>query len=304
MNRSNTGSVASIRDRLLNISKAREEEHQFVLMEYARERLLYRLSRSRHASRFILKGAASLFVWSGQRYRPTRDIDLLGFGSSEIHDVRAAIQEICQVDCPEDGLSFDTANIQVWAIREEAVYSGVHLEITALLGTAQIPVHVDVGFGDTITPAPEVVRYPVLLDMEPPMIRMYPMITTIAEKLEAMVTLGVASSRMKDFYDLFTLSNTQAFVGEELVGAIRATFQRRGTELPEQIPVAFSETFARDSMKSTQWTTYIRRLGMKPMTTLDEVVVKLREFCFPPLLACRSEEPWPFRWPVGGPWND
>lgn len=204
----------------------------------------------------------------------------------------------------EDGLFFDFANIQAWAMREDAVYPGVHLEITAILGTAHIPVHIDVGFGDTIIPAPEVVRFPVLLDMEPPIIRMYPIITTIAEKLEAMVSLGVATSRMKDFYDLFILCNTHAFAGEGLVEAIRTTLQRRGTEAPEQAPIAFSDMFARDAMKATQWTMYIRRLGVAPATRLDEVIVKLREFCLPLLLACRSDEPWPYYWPPGGPWTN
>ncbi|HWN68673.1 MAG TPA: nucleotidyl transferase AbiEii/AbiGii toxin family protein [Haliangium sp.] len=228
---------ASVRARLLRIARERREDFQLLLTRYANERLLYRLSMSPHGSRFVLKGAALFTLWTGRPHRSTRDLDLLGFGEPTEQHVRSVFEQIIGLDVGDDGVVFDPSSLDVGLIREEQEYGGFRVTLRARVTSAQVRLQVDVGFGDAITPAAAMVDFPPLLDFPPPRLRAYPRETVVAEKLEAMVQLGLANSRMKDFFDIVVLSRMFEFDGVVLVDAIRATFQRRTTPSPLGCPL-------------------------------------------------------------------
>lgn len=197
---------ASVRARLLRIARDRREDFQLLLTRYANERLLYRLSMSPHGSRFVLKGAALFTLWTGRPHRATRDLDLLGFGEPTEQHVRSVFEQIIGLDVGDDGVFFDPSSLDVGLIREEQEYGGFRVTLHARVTSAQVRLQVDVGFGDAITPAAAMVDFPPLLDFPPPRLRAYPRETVVAEKVEAMVQLGLANSRMKDFFDIVVLS--------------------------------------------------------------------------------------------------
>ena len=221
---------ASVRQRLLNLSRERNEDFNLILTRYAVERFLYRLSKSKHADRFILKGAMLTAIWIGEMHRPTRDLDLLGFGDPETEALRGVIKDICLVKVEKDGLEYEADSIEIEEIRENREYPGQRVKVNARLGNARIRIQIDVGFGDAVTPKAKIISFPVLLDYPAPRIRAYNKETQIAEKIQSMVFLGMANSRIKDFYDVFILSKTFSFDGNTLVKAIKATFERRGAD--------------------------------------------------------------------------
>lgn len=202
MTKKPTNVGASVRARLLRLARERGEDFQLVLTRYASERLLYRLTSSRHASRFVLKGAALFTLWTGRAHRATRDLDLLGFGDSTEPHVRAVFADVLAGDVCDDGVRFDEDSLEVGPIREEQEYGGVRVVVIARIASAKVRLQVDVGFGDAVTPEAAMVEFPTLLDFPAPRLRAYPRETVVAEKVEAMVQLGLANSRMKDFYDL------------------------------------------------------------------------------------------------------
>jgi hypothetical protein len=225
--RATSNVAASVRQRLLNHAKERHEDFNFVLSRFAAERLLYRLSVSEHAETFVLKGALLFLLWTGHLYRPTRDVDLLGFGDSSIKRLEDIFRDICKAKVADDGLIFAADSVQGASIREDQEYDGVRITLLAFLEKARIPLQIDVGFGDAITPEVQAVEFPLLLaspTLPAPRLNAYPRETVIAEKLEAMVTLGVPNSRMKDFSDLLTLARSFDFEGDVLVRAVRSTF--------------------------------------------------------------------------------
>ena len=280
---------ASVHGRLLNFAHSRREELQTVLTRYAVERLLYRLSRSEAKERFVLKGAVLFYLWEGELHRPTRDVDFLGFGDATIASVTEALRIVCTTVVDDDGLIFVADSIRAQEIREQQEYGGIRVTLTATLGGARIPVQIDVGFGDAVVPGIESATFPTLLDFPAPELRVYPPETVVAEKLQAMVSLGLFNTRMKDFYDLFVLSNRHAFDGSTLASAIRETFARRQTPLPAAVPVALTTAFAEDAEKQTQWTAFLgrARLGDAPKD-LSVVVDRLREFLWPPTAAAAN----------------
>lgn len=246
---------ASIHDRLLNQARLLGKPFNELLQYYAIERFLYRLSRSRHASKFILKGALLFRIWGLSSSRSTRDIDLLGFTSNEVGNLVAIIQEICKQEVEQDGIFFDAETVTGERINEDAEYEGVRLRLSGLLGKARIHLQIDIGFSDIVTPVPGFRTYPVILSMSAPELQSYPPETVIAEKLQAMVFLGTVNSRMKDFYDLWFLASRFEFKGEVLQEAISATFEHRNIDIPSREPVAFSEQFARE--KQSQWSAFL-----------------------------------------------
>jgi len=277
---------ASVRARLLRLSTDRHEDFQLLLTRYANERLLYRLTKSRHGAQFVLKGAALFTLWTGRAHRATRDLDLLGFGDVTEAHVQAIFEEILTVDVPDDGVVFDVASLTVGPIREDQQYGGVRATLNATVTNARVHLQVDVGFGDVITPAAELVEFPALLDFPAPKLRAYPRETVVAEKLDAMVQLGMANSRMKDFFDIVTLSRTFEFDGDLLASAIRATFERRGTALPEEPPVAFTPAFAEDETKRAQWKAFLRKSGAtSEAESLASAVAAVRTFLAEPSVA-------------------
>ena len=293
--------AVSVRQRLLNLARAGGEEYQIVLSRYVRERFLYRLARSEHADRFVLKGAMLFLVWSGALHRVTRDIDLLGYGEIGEEALRAVAQDICTVRVSDDGVAFAPDSVVTERIRSGQEYEGIRLRITAHLGSAVVSFRVDVGFGDDVTPSPRLETFPALLDFEAPRVRVYPRETVIAEKFQTMVQRGIANSRMKDYYDLAYLAGAFDFEGTILVQAIRRTFERRNTLVPSDIPLALSMTCAEDPAKRRQWRAFLQksRLGDDD---LKEVVELLASFLMPPAQAVNAGGPFPHKWLAGKGW--
>jgi hypothetical protein len=296
--------AASVRQRLLNLGRASGADFQLLLTRYAVERLLYRLGRSEYASRFVLKGAALFALWTGEAHRPTRDLDLLGFGDASAEGLAGVFRDLCSAAVPDDGLAFSPDTVTVEPIREGQEYGGQRVKFVARLGSARVELQVDVGFGDAVTPRPEPVTYPTLLGTDAPRLRAYPRETVVAEKLEAMVKLGLTNSRMKDFYDLWVLARAFPFAGPVLRDAIAATFARRGTVFPAAPPVALTSAFAADEAKRKQWSAFRTRSGLADKAgELEGVVAELATFLSPPLAAAASAEEFPLTWPAGGPWK-
>lgn len=275
--------AASVQARLLNIAKAQGREYGQVLTKFALERLLYRLSQSKHSDDFLLKGALLFDLWFGVPLRPTRDIDLLGFGLAELPHVVGVFEDLCRIDA-QDAMVFLVESIQAEEIRKEANYAGIRVSMLALLGNARIAIQVDIGYGDAVTPAPDTATYPVLLAEFPaPVLRTYPRYTVIAEKVETIATLGIANSRMKDYFDLWVLQQHGEFDPALLRTAIIATFTRRGRSLPIALPVGLSAEFASDTQKQRQWQAFLKKNHLEP-TDLGSVVQALQDWLAPLLL--------------------
>jgi predicted nucleotidyltransferase component of viral defense system len=267
---------------LLTVSKERHEDFTLTLMNYAAERFLYRLSRSTLRDQFILKGAMLFAVRIGEQYRPTRDLDLLGTGEATEASLDRAVREIAATKVEDDGLVFDLSTLEVYAIREDDRYGGLRAVMQAHLGEARIHVQIDVGFGDAITPAATDLEFPTLLaNMPSPNVLAYPTETIVAEKVEAMVDLGISNSRMKDFTDVAMAARRLTFSGDPLVAALRATFRRRGTALPEQI-VGLSERFIEDANALANWKAFATRSQPADFQSLAQVVGELRLFVHTP----------------------
>jgi len=281
--------AASVRERLLNIARARGEDFQQILVRFALERLLYRLAQSPYRERFVLKGALLFRLWLDLDQRPTRDIDLLGFGDSDPQRCAALFREILAAggDLTFDGLAFDLDSVKAEHIRKEAGYPGVRVSMSACLARARIPVQCDIGFGDAVTPAPTRKTYPTLLDMPAPILTVYPLETVVAEKLEAIVKLAGFNSRLKDYFDLWVLIRFENIDLAVLPGAIRATFSRRQTAVPTTLPVGLSHQFATD--KQFMWRAFLMRSGLAA-PPLAEVIEVLRERCWPLLQAAAEYE--------------
>ena len=296
---------ASALTRLLRAAKERGEDFQLVLTRYANERLLYRLARSRHGAQFVLKGAALFALWTGQPHRPTRDVDLLGFGEPSESRIRDVFSDVIALEVEDDGVSFDRAALEVGPIREDRAYGGIRVVVVARIAGSKTRVQIDVGFGDAITPEPLFVELPVLLDFPAPRMRAYPKETVVAEKLEAMVQLGIANSRMKDFHDIATMARLFDFEGEVLMRAVRATFSRRKTPLPAGVPTALTEAFANDPAKSAQWAAFSRKIGAGEEPNLRGVLDAVARFALRPLgAASNRDEDWRASWSAGGPWRE
>lgn len=271
--------AASVRARLLNLAKASGQSFDLVLTRFALERLLYRLAQSRHSGRFVLKGAMLLMIWLDDPPRGTRDLDLLGFGDPNPDAMLATFREILGLEAA-DGVSFDVEALRVDRIREELEYGGLRLRTTASVSGARIGVTIDIGFGDTLEPGPELLDYPTMLDLPSPRLRAYARETVIAEKFQAMVALGRANSRMKDFYDIWLLSKSFTFGGDRLPRAIAATFARRGTPIPTEAPDALTLAFAADEQKQQQWRAFVEGVAHDP-GPLAEVIGVLAGFLMP-----------------------
>ena len=293
---------ASVRARLLELARRRNVEFQLILSEFAIERLLYRLGVSDHAENLVLKGATLFRVWLDDRHRATWDLDLHGQGTSTVPEVVAVVRNLCLISA-DDGIEYDTASISGEEIRAGEEYAGVRVRFDARLAEARIPVQVDVGFGDAIVPVPTRNNYPTLLDHDAPHILVYPREAVVAEKLDAMVSLGVTNSRMKDFYDVHLLASSFSFEGLMLTRAVRATFERRGTPFPESEPLALTREFLAAPERQTQWRAFLRRARLDAPTDAGQIADALRGFLWPVLKAAAGEMELPGNWPPGGPWE-
>ena len=292
---------ASVRQRLLNRAKSDRRPFNELLQYYAMERFLYRLSQSAHANRFILKGALMLRVWRSPELRPTMDIDMLGKTSNEEADIVAQIRDILTVDVETDGLAFDPDSIQAERITEDADYEGIRIRFLGALGSARINMQIDIGFGDVVYPKPEESDLPTMLNSPAPRLLCYSRESSIAEKLEAMVKLGMLNSRMKDFYDIWLLSRQFDFDGTKLAEAIRLTFEQRGTTLPAEIE-AFTEPFI--EAKQTQWAAFWKRLQQNHVpASFREITASVDRFLSPIVAALSSGKPSPTNWTAPGAWT-
>lgn len=294
--------AASVRARLRNLARERNVEFQLVLSEFAIERFLYRLGRSSHVDRFVLKGAMLFKLWTDDRHRATWDLDLHGRGSNDSQALVDVVRDICSVPI-EDGLTFDLPSISVEEIHDADEYTGARLRFQARLAEARIPVQVDVAFGDVISPAPKRVSYPVLLDHTPPSVLAYPREAVVAEKLEAMVSLGVTNSRMKDFYDIYKLAAAFDFEGRPLVNSVRSTFERRKTPIPEDRPLVLTPEFLAAHERQTQWRAFLRRGRLEGPLDAGMLVEDLWTFVGPVIVAAAHGDVLAARWVAGGPWR-
>jgi hypothetical protein len=291
----------SVQARLVRQAKHQGFDPNLILTRYAAERLLYRLSKSPYAERFVLKGAMLLVAWLGDMIRPTRDIDLLGFGDLTDKALVAAFFEIATLDVVPDGVSFEPASIVIVPIRAEDAYGGRRITLKGHLGPARLSVQIDVGIGDAVYPAPQWLDYPSLLDLPHPRLRAYRPETSVAEKLHAMVTLGSRSSRMRDFFDIRALAQHESFAGSELARAISTTFERRGSAIPAA-PLALTPEFADVEGKRDQWNGFLRKNGL-PVTELGDVIREVGELLLPLIGKLSVGIPFEMSWPPGGPWR-
>jgi predicted nucleotidyltransferase component of viral defense system len=296
--------AASIRARLLALAQSKGQDYQRILGRYAIERFLYRLGSSIYRDKFAIKGATLFTLWTGETHRPTKDLDLLGWGSSVIGEVEEAIRTVCNMEA-NDGILFDSESLAGTRIKEEDEYEGVRVKFHAVLAGALIPMQVDIGFGDAVYPEPQLASFPVLLPMEPPLIRAYPREATIAEKFHAMVVLDIRNSRMKDFYDIWFMANTWSFDMATLRKAILASFERRGVAIPQDVPFALTEEFLGDPQKKEQWNAFIGRLypGSKT-SSLEEVGTLLSDFLLPCILSAPATEAKAQHWTPGLLWKE
>lgn len=280
--------VQSVRQRLTNLARSSGEDVQRVLVRYAIERLLYRMSVSKYAARFVLKGATLFSLWTQAPFRSTADLDLLGQGENAVDALKRIFAEIATLDPdPPDGLVFDTSQMRADTLRADADYSGVSLRFDALLGRARLPIMVDIGYGDVITPAPAELDFPALLDMPGAKLKAYPPQTVIAEKLEAMTSLGLANSRVKDLYDLWAIAQTFDFEGSLLVDAVKATFARRGTALNRAMPAMLTSAYTEDASRQQLWRAFLQARTEIAAAPADLIVIarEVELFVAPVLMA-------------------
>lgn len=294
---------ASVHQRLLNRARKEGRPLQELLQYFAIERFLFRLGRSPHARHFLLKGALMLRLWDSPLARPTRDVDLLGRRVTSAQALAAIIRECFVEAVPDDGLRLDPETVRAEAIRLAAGYEGVRVRFMLHLGNIRLAMQVDVGFGDSVVPDPTWIEFPTLLDFPAPRLLGYPPESAVAEKFQTMVELGAVNTRMKDFYDVWTLARKREFAGDALARAIAATFERRRTPLPEAPPLALTAEFAEDRGKQTQWRAFASRARLDlGEHKLGEVVALLREFLMPPTVAATRRKSFASFWPAGGPW--
>lgn len=277
-----TGNLpASILARLLTLARQRGDDYNLLLNRFAMERLLARVSTSRHADRFLLKGALLFALWYDTPHRPTRDADLLGFGPDDATNLVATFSEVAAMDLG-DGIVFDPQSVKAAAIREDNAYGGTRIQLAARIASARCALQIDVGFGDAVTPEPQTLAYPTVLDgFQAPLLRVYPIYTVIAEKYQAMVMLGQANSRMKDFFDLAFIARRTELDGATLATAIDATFARRQTALPAERPLALTRQFSDDPAKLRQWRAFLGKNRITA-TGLAETIALLDLLLWPP----------------------
>jgi len=294
----------SVFEKLKSKSKLEKISLDYMLLRYAIERLLYRISISKYKSKLVLKGANLFYVWTGERARMTKDVDLLSNMIPDIEELNLIMKEICSIDTfLTDGLSYDKNNISINEIRENQIYGGLRVNLACSLHTAVIRIQVDIGFGDSVYPETELIEYPTILKMEKPVLMSYSRYTVVAEKFDAMIQLGIANSRMKDFFDIWYMTSLFDFKGQVLQTAIKRTFLKRGTKMPVSIPLCFSDVFKIDAQKNTQWKAFILKSDMKIEVPDFETVVELISgFIMPIVNADMNAEEYNKNWNSGKGW--
>lgn len=297
---------ASLLQKLRNHAKATGDDVALVLIRYINERFLYRLSLSPDRDRFILRGATLFTLWNPEPHRATRDLDLMASGETSPEAIRQMIATVCGIPVDPDGVSFMPETMRLETRTEGRAYQGFHLEIAVTLGTARPRLEIDIAVGEAIVPSPLEIELPVLLSMPSPRLRAYQKETTVAEKCEALVSLGLPNTRMKDFYDLWYLCRTFTFSGTLLADSLQATFTRRNMPFPGHgLPTALTAEFADDALKNRQWNAFV---GKSRLTTqvpgLSTVIACLREFLQPPMEALAENKQFARHWSPDAKWHD
>ncbi|KTC94069.1 nucleotidyl transferase AbiEii/AbiGii toxin family protein [Legionella erythra] len=272
----------SIRSRLKNIAVKEGSDFNAVLTRYGLERLLYRIGESEYSNQFLLKGALLFNLWYDMPHRPTKDIDLLGFGDNDLAYIKQTFSKICSIST-DDGINFLSESVTVGTIKKDGGYTGARVELFGELAKAKIKIQIDIGFGDAVTPGPIDAHYPVLLnDLPAPKIRTYPIYTVIAEKLHAIALLGMTNSRLKDYLDLYVLLSNEQLDNQVLAQAIQATFTRRGMTVPEVLPIGLTDEFANDPTRESMWKAFLRKneLEQKPLTEVITVIRNMIQMSF------------------------
>lgn len=302
MSVANTGLTQSIQMRIVTHAKKVGVEATLVFSRYGLERFLYRLSTSEYAERFVLKGAMLMISWAGETVRTTRDADLLGYGLLTQDEIVRIFREIASApSVPDDGVVFLPETVAVSAIRAADHYGGERVTFEGRLGKVKLSLQVDVGVGDAVYPPPEWLEYPSLLNLPRPMLRAYQPETSIAEKLHAIVELGEANSRMKDYFDIAELARIREFDGNALSRAVRETFERRKTRVPTS-PVGLSSAFGRDPEKQRQWEAFVTKNRVSATKGFEAWVLRVAFFAQPVLIALAKGDALVGRWPACGPW--
>lgn len=294
------GRTRSVHDRLIRHARSEGLDPTLVLARYGLERFLHRLSCSEHAGRFILKGAFLLVAWLGETARATRDADFLGLGELSDDVLLEVMRDVCRTDIDDDGMVFDPASVRLAAIRAGDPYGGRRVSLQGGLGAGRIPVQIDVGMGDAVVPEAEWLDLPALLDAPAPRLRAYRPETVVAEKLHAIVHLGLANTRLKDFYDLLVLSRTRSFHGETLQSAVAATFERRRTDLPTIVPPGLTADFASDARRR-QWSAFVTRNDLPETPELADALEEVRLFVGP-VTRMQSVRSLGIMWTPGDGW--
>lgn len=270
----------SVKEKLKHVSAVSGKDFNKLLRQYIQERFLYRLSKSAYSKNLILKGALLFIAYNISRSRPTRDIDFLGEKiSNNAKDIKNIIKSIIIIDY-EDGLIFDNTNIEVEDIIKDGDYHGVRVKIYAQLGTIKDRIQIDIGFGDKIVEGPVEIKYPTLLDMPTPKLKVYSLETTIAEKFEAIVSLQLQTSRMKDFYDIYFIAKNNKFNLIKLNEAIKTTFENRSTKI-EDSKYIFEDIFKKDDAKNDLWNSFIQRNDLDKRINFSEIVIYIEKFIGP-----------------------
>lgn len=295
--------AASVRARLQTNAKETGRPFQEVLQYFAMERFLFRLSVSPYADRLILKGGLMLTAWRAPSTRPTKDIDLLAMMPNDVKSVVNVVKEICTQKTDTDGLVFDIASVEGRVIKEDAEYEGVRVTFLVYLQNARVNMQIDMGFGDVVIPGPVQLDYPTILGCDSPTITGYTRESTVAEKFEAMVTLGQINSRIRDFFDIWLLSRQFDFEGPVLTRAVRETFANRNTTVRSR-PVALTPEYASDTNRMRQWTGFLKKSRVEfASVSLQDVINGISEFIGPIARALESGEDFVLRWNPPGPWK-
>ncbi len=287
--------AASIRQKLRDLARTRQEDFDYVLRQYTMQRLLYRLGCSEHSEQFLLKGALLFWIWNQDFHRPTRDIDLLSFGNNDVDHLVDVFRQIISQNM-NDGLIFDSGSVTGIEIKELADYPGVRLTGFSFLAKARIPFQIDIGYGDAVFPLSERVEVPSFLDLPTPKLRVYPVYSVIAEKFQAMVMLGIANSRMKDFYDIQIIAQTMELDGALLTQAVKATFERRKTLISKEPLYIFSDEFVQEKDKSVQWRAFLNKNGLKSDLEFSEVMGEIQLFLQPIYQSIAEKQLFQLHW--------
>jgi hypothetical protein len=295
---------ASVRARLQNIAKETGRPFSEVLQYYAMERFLYRFSRSEYADQFVLKGALMFTVWQVPERRTTLDMDFLARFNNQIESLENLVRDVCRVSVDPDGLVFDPARVKGKKIKENADYEGVRVKFLGFLGRSRVAMQIDVAFGDSISPKPRLIDYPVILDFSQPRLKGYPAESVVSEKFEAAIKLGSLNSRMKDFYDLWLLLRRFDFDGGKLTAALKSTFNHRKTPLPGHGPVFAEEIYDEGSDRQTLWQAFLKKGEIKlAPEKLSETAQEIEKFLIGPLDAIRKGQGFDKEWQAPGPWK-